>query len=120
MSLSPCPTLYCLPHNRESKSTVEVLGQGIATLFGKPVDQENGGLVSQRTTTPKLEQAFAFILKGERVWMVLASFLGPFVFAALLMGQVMMFIQTVNKYYFLFCTVEVFASILTKPEIYVK
>lgn len=53
------------------KSTDEVLGQGIATLFGKP-DQENGGLVSQGATTPKLEQAFAFILKCERVWMVVA------------------------------------------------
>ena len=51
------------------------------------------------------------------------KFLGPFVFAALLMGQVMMFVQTFNKtntIYSLFCTVEVFASILTKPEVYVK
>lgn len=49
--------------------------------------------------------------------------LGPFGFAAVLRGQVMMFIQTFNKtntIYSLFCTVEVFASVLTKPEIYVK
>lgn len=71
-------------------------------------------------------QAFVFMLKGERVWMVVANFLDPFVFAALLMGQVMMSVQTFNKTNAILCsvpfylTVEVFASILTKPEIYVK
>ena len=33
----------------------KVLGQGTATLLGKPVDQEDGGLVSQRTIKTELE-----------------------------------------------------------------
>ena len=31
-----------------------VLGQGKATLFGKPADREDGGLVFQRPTLPEL------------------------------------------------------------------
>ena len=33
----------------------EVLGQGIVTLFVKPADPEDGGLVFQRTIFPELE-----------------------------------------------------------------
>ena len=38
----------------------ELLGQGIATLFRKPADREDGGLVSQRTVFSELE--FRFLL----------------------------------------------------------
>ena len=40
---------YCLPHANK------VLGQGIVTLFGKPADQEDGELVSQRAILLELE-----------------------------------------------------------------
>ena len=33
---------------------MQFLGQGIATLFGKPEDPEDGGPVSQRTILPEL------------------------------------------------------------------
>ena len=32
-----------------------MLGQGTVTLFGKPADREDSGLVSQRTILPELE-----------------------------------------------------------------
>ena len=38
-----------------SKLKDEMLGQGIVTLFGKPADREDSGLVSQRTILPELE-----------------------------------------------------------------
>ena len=38
-----------------NKSRDKLLGQGIATLFRKPADQEDGGLASQRTILPELE-----------------------------------------------------------------
>ena len=42
----------------------EALGQGVATLFGKPVDREGGRLVSQRTIFPESEfRLFFFILR---------------------------------------------------------
>ena len=45
-----------LPTARQAnKSRDKLLGQGIVTLFGKPADRDNGGLVSQRTTFPELE-----------------------------------------------------------------
>ena len=44
----------------------ESLGQGIATLFGKPVDQEDGKLLFQRTIVPELEFRL-FYTKGEGV-----------------------------------------------------
>lgn len=47
-------SLYCSPHNRPT-SREELLGQGLVTLFGKPVDQEDGGLVSQWTIFPESE-----------------------------------------------------------------
>lgn len=47
------------------------MGQEIATLFAKPADQEDDGLVSQITILSKLEIRFLFfvllILKGEGV-----------------------------------------------------
>ena len=46
-----------------SKLGDEVLGQGVETLFRKPGDQEDGGLVSQRTILP--ESGLLLILKGE-------------------------------------------------------
>ena len=39
----------------DSKLRDGLLGQRIVTLFRKPVDQEDGGLVSQRTIFPELE-----------------------------------------------------------------
>ena len=38
-----------------NKSRDKLLGQGIVTLFEKPADQEDDGLVSQRTIFPELE-----------------------------------------------------------------
>ena len=38
-----------------NKSRDELLRQGIVALFGKPADQEEGGLLSQRTVLPGLE-----------------------------------------------------------------
>ena len=42
----------------------ELLRQGIVTLFGKLADQEDGGLVSQRTILPELNLGF-FCIKRE-------------------------------------------------------
>ena len=47
--------LVLLATRQTNKSRGEVLGQGIVTLFGKPADQEDGGLVSQRTIFRELE-----------------------------------------------------------------
>ena len=49
-----------LTAQQTSKSRDGVLGQGIVTLFGKPADGEDDGLVSQRTVFHKVE--FRFIL----------------------------------------------------------
>ena len=38
-----------------NKTTDELLGQGIETLFRKSADQEDGGLMSQRAILPELE-----------------------------------------------------------------
>ena len=38
-----------------STSRDKLLGQGTVTLFRKPADQEEGGLLSQRTSFPELE-----------------------------------------------------------------
>ena len=43
-----------------NKPRDELLGQGIATLFGKPADGEDSELVSQRTSLLKSE--FRFLL----------------------------------------------------------
>ena len=47
--------LVLLATGHANKLRDEVLGQRIVTLFGKPADREDGGLVSQRTILPKLE-----------------------------------------------------------------
>ena len=46
--------LILLIARQASKLRDELLGQGIATLFRKPADREDGGLVSQRTIFPRL------------------------------------------------------------------
>ena len=46
--------LILLAIPQANKSRDELFGQGIVTLFGKPADQEDGGLVSQRTILPEL------------------------------------------------------------------
>ena len=38
-----------------NKSRDKLLGQGIVTLFGKPADGEDSGLLSQRTVFPELQ-----------------------------------------------------------------
>ena len=47
--------LELLTTQQANKSRDELLGQVISTLFGKPADREDGGLVSQRTIFPKSE-----------------------------------------------------------------
>ena len=54
-NLSAKSKLVLLTERQANKSRDEVLGQGIATLFGKPVDCEDGGLVYQRTVLPESE-----------------------------------------------------------------
>lgn len=49
-----------LTAQQTSKSRDGVLGQGIATLFGKPADGEDDGLVSQRTIFAELEFRLLF------------------------------------------------------------
>ena len=44
-----------LASGQVSKLKEEMLGQGIVTLFGKSADPEDGGLVSQRIISLKLE-----------------------------------------------------------------
>ena len=58
--------LLLLAAGQASKWREELLGQGTVTLFTKPADQEDGGLMSQRTVLPELFQA-SFMLKGEGV-----------------------------------------------------
>ena len=44
----------------------DLLGQGIVTLFGKPADQEDGGLeFFQRTTLLKLEFRLFMLKRGR-------------------------------------------------------
>ena len=50
-----------------NKSRDELLRQGIVALFGKPADQEDGGLVFQRTALPKLELRLVLHQKGSGV-----------------------------------------------------
>ena len=47
--------LTLLTAQQANKSTVELFGQGVATVVGKPADPEDGGLASQRTSFPELE-----------------------------------------------------------------
>ena len=47
--------LVLLAARRANKLRDELLGQGIETLFGKPADREDGGLMSQRTVLPEQE-----------------------------------------------------------------
>ena len=49
------PKLVLLTTQHAKNSRDKLLGQGIATLFGKPADREDGGLVPHRTTLPELE-----------------------------------------------------------------
>lgn len=44
-----------LAAQQANKLTDELLGQGIAAWFRKPADQEEGGLVSQKTILPELD-----------------------------------------------------------------
>ena len=65
-TISPTVTkskLILLPSQQANKSRDKVLGQGIATLFGKPADWEDGRLVSQRTIFTRVRIETPFILK---------------------------------------------------------
>ena len=66
-----------------------MLGQGIMTLFGKPVSQEDGGLLSHKNRLT-LRIQVSFIFKGEELWLVVINFLVPesFVLAAVNTGLV--------------------------------
>ena len=44
-----------LAPRQADKSRDKLLGQGIVTLFGKPANQEDGGLMSQRSISPEFE-----------------------------------------------------------------
>ena len=46
--------LYCSPRDGPINQD-KLLWQGIVTLFRKPADQEDGGLVPQGTVLPELE-----------------------------------------------------------------
>ena len=48
-------TCDLLATRQANRSRDELLGRGIATLFGKPADREDVGLQSQRIILPKLE-----------------------------------------------------------------
>ena len=50
--------LILLTIQRANKSRGSMLGQEIAILFGKPADQKDGDLTSQRTILPELELKF--------------------------------------------------------------
>ena len=56
--------LALLATQQADKSRDNLLGEGIATLFRKPADRKDGGLLSQRTISQIRIQA-SFILKGE-------------------------------------------------------
>ena len=49
-----------------NKPTDELLWQGIATLFRKPVDLEDGRLLSQRTVLPGLDASFFYGTNRKR------------------------------------------------------
>ena len=61
-----------MPATQQANSLESVgAGQGIASVFGKPADQGDGGLVSQTTILPGLEANFFFLIEqrggGEEV-----------------------------------------------------
>ena len=48
-----------------NKSEDKLFGQGLVTLLGKPADQDNGKLVSQKTILSKLEFRVLLYWKGK-------------------------------------------------------
>ena len=70
-----------------------MLGQGTMNLFGKPVSQEDGGLLSHKNHLT-LRIQVSFIFKGDELWLVVINFLVPesFVLAAAGVGQVTVFL----------------------------
>ena len=60
-------------------------------LFESPADQEDDGLVSQRTTFPEFEFRL-LLLRGKGMWLVVANFLASesFVLTAVYIGQAVM------------------------------
>ena len=71
-----------------------MLGQGIATLLGKPADLEDAGRASQRTIAPELEFRLLLYSKGKGCGLLLQTSLVPesFVLAAVQVGLVTMFL----------------------------
>ena len=63
-------------------------------LYSESRDQKHGGLVSLRDILLKLEFRLCFILKGVRMWLVVANFLilEFFVLAAVLLGLITVFL----------------------------
>lgn len=58
-------TQYCLLHDRANRSRDKLLGQGVAILFEKMSDWENGEPGSQRTKFPELEFRLHLCRKGR-------------------------------------------------------
>ena len=58
--------MFLLTAQQASESRVKALEQGIVISFRKPVDGEDGGLMSQRTILAEIEFSY-FYIKGERL-----------------------------------------------------
>lgn len=71
------------------------------TLYGKSADREDGGLVSQRLRLTQVRIWASFIVKGKRMWQVIADFMvsESFVHAAVHIGvlKFMILLQTFSK-----------------------
>ena len=78
---------------QDSQSRDKELGQGIVTLFKKPEDRGNGGLGPLKNHLTRVRIQTAFMLKEERMWLVIDNFsvLESFVLAAVL-GLVIVFL----------------------------
>lgn len=58
------PSSFCLPHNRPINQETSLLEQGITILIGKVADQEDGRLVSQKTTFPQSKFGLLLYIRG--------------------------------------------------------
>lgn len=60
-------------HNRQEYIGRQIVGRGIMTLFRKPADREDGGLVSKEPSYPQSQNHITFVLKVDGLWSVVAS-----------------------------------------------
>lgn len=96
MHLGQCvaeSTPILLSAGQDSQSRDKELGQGIVTLFKKPEDRGDGGLGPLKNHLTRVRIQTAFMLKEERMWLVIDNFsvLESFVLAAVL-GLVIVFL----------------------------